>query len=437
MGGTMALIVWSLTTVSTARQLQSHSAAVAFADHGVRLGHHIAAVPETGVVRVVDAAPATPHPQRAMHAPSPAPTPSAAPAPAPAPAPPPPPAREVLGFAPAWTLDTWPEWRMQDLSTIAYFAVTVDGNGNTVGDQLWPTWQSQELTDMVNAAHAAHVRVLVTVSNFDEDQINSMLTDAGHMATAVQTAVDLVRMRGLDGVVVDFEGTADADHMSLGQGLTQYVSALHARLKAYRPDAELVVATYAGSAGRQGGMDDIRALTPVVDAFFVMAYDMAGANTPGRASANAPLNAGQFNDTAVVQQYLTETTADKLILGVPYYGTKWSVTSPDANAATTSDAQPATYAQMYEDFSCAQSLAVHKGDATPWATWYSPPNGDPCGADLGTWREMYFETPATIAAKYDLVDQSNLRGTGMWALGFDSGHTELWDVLGSRITARR
>jgi len=435
MGGTLALIVLSLTTLSTATQLQPHSARVAFHDSGVPAGHRIAARPRTGVLRELADTTATAAAQLHPAPATPAPAPTAAPAPAPTP--PPPPSREVLGFAPAWTLQSWHEWRMQDLSTIAYFAVTVDGNGNTVTDQLWPTWQSQDLTDMVNAAHAAHVRVLVTVANFDEDQINSMVTDGGHMATAVQTAVDLVRMRGLDGVVVDFEGSSDAAHPSIGQGLTQYVSALHASLKAYRPDAELVMATYAGSADGRGGIDDIRALTPLVDAFFVMAYDMAGANTPGRASANAPLNGGQFNDTAVVQQYLTETGADKLILGVPYYGTKWSVTSPDANAATTSDAQAATYAQMYADFGCAQSLAVHNGDATPWATWYSPPDGDPCGADLGTWREMYFETPATIAAKYDLVNRSNLRGTGIWALGFDSGHTELWDVLGSKVTARR
>jgi spore germination protein len=342
----------------------------------------------------------------------------------------------VLGFAPAWTLDTWREWRMQDLSAIAYFGVAIDGNGNVVADEAWPTWQGEQLTDMVNAAHANHVRVYVTVKCFDEGQVNSMITDWDHMATAVRTATDLMRMRGLDGVVVDFEGHADPQYPDLQKGMNTFASVLHGSVKAYRPDAEVVMATYSGSASYNGGIFNIGALSPSVDAFFVMAYDMQFDNTPGHASATAPLQGGQFNDSDSVAQYLSQTSADKVILGVPYYGYKWSVNSPDPNAASSSDPEPATYAQMLDDFSCAQSLQRHDGGAQPWATWYSPPAGDPCGSDIGSWREIYYDTAATIGAKYDLVNRANLLGTGMWALGFDSGHGELWDVLHSHITAR-
>lgn len=398
-------------------------------------------MPQTGVVHaateVATAAARTVAAATAKSKASAAPRPTAVAARAAAPAPPPgPPSRQVLGFAPTWTLDTWHEWRMQDLSAIAYFAVTVDENGNTVTDDLWPTWQSQDLTDMVNAAHAAHVRVLVTIRCFDEDQINSIVSDPTHFATAVQTAADLMRMRGLDGVVIDFEGSSDPDYPNITQGFTQYVSAVRARIRSYNPNAELVVATYAGAADGQGGLYDIHSLSPSVDAFFVMAYDMAGDNTPGVASANAPLQIGRYNDSVVVQQYLSQTTADKVILGVPYYGYKWSVTSPGPNAAVASDPEPSTYSQMLNDFACAQSLSVHSGDSMPWAAWYSPPDGDPCGADMGTWREIYYDTAASIGAKYDLVNQANLLGTGMWALGFDTGHNELWDMLHAKVTAR-
>ena len=407
----MVLIAVTSISLATATPIQPHTSAVAFVDGGWRIGERVGPPPETGVVRFT----------------------TLAPAPAPPPAPP---SREVLGFAPSWTLDTWHEWRMQDLSTIAYFAVSLDGNGNVVADENWPAWQSRQLTDMVNAAHAARVRVLVTVFCHDEEAINSMVTDPGHMATAVQTAADLMRMRGLDGVAVDFEGKGDAAHPGIRPGMTSFVAALHSRLKGYNASAELVLASYSGSADNPHGIFDIGGLSPWVDAFFVMAYDMQFDNTPGHASATAPLQGGQFNDSDSVVQYLTETSADKVILGVPYYGYKWDVASPDANAATGGDPQTATYAQMLADFSCAQSLTRHDGDATPWATWYSPAAGDPCGADLNSWREIYFDTAATLGAKYDLVNRANLRGTGMWALGFDSGHTELWDALATHVTAR-
>lgn len=435
MGVTVALIALTATTLSTATQTQSHSGVVASGDAGFRIGLHVAGPPETGVVRTL--APAAPPAHTRAPTIAAAPTPAPAPAPPTAPAPPSgPPVREVLGFAPSWTLDTWPQWRMRDLSTVAYFGVTIDGNGNTVADEHWPTWQGQELTDMVNAAHAHDVRVLVTVKCFDEDEITSILTDPGHMATTVQTAFDLMRMRALDGVALDLEGRGGPDHPGLRQGMVQLVAALKAKMRTYRPDAQLVVATYSGSAGSSDGLFDIGGLTPSVDAFFLMDYDMQFDNTPGHASATAPLHGGEYNDSDSVAEYLTRTSADKLILGVPYYGYKWSVSSPDPNGEITSDPEPATYSQMLDDFACAQQLTRHDGDGTPWATWYSPASGDPCGANLNSWREIYFDTATTIGTKYDLVNRANLRGTGMWALGFDAGHNDLWDVLQSHVTAR-
>ena len=34
---------------------------------------------------------------------------------------------------------------------------------------------------------------------------------------------------------------------------------------------------------------------------------------------------------------------------------------------------------------------------------------------------MYYEDVTSIGAKYDLANQSNLRGAGIWALGYDDG----------------
>ncbi|HEV7680158.1 MAG TPA: glycosyl hydrolase family 18 protein [Candidatus Dormibacteraeota bacterium] len=427
----------TVATVSTSSVGQHHTSPVALHDSGLRVGRGVAAMPSTGVVHFTQSATAKPQTPRATPKPTPTPPPPPPPAPAPPPPPPGPPAREVMGFAPSWTLDTWPEWHMRDLSAIAYFAVTIDGNGNTVTDDAWPTWQSQQLTDMVNAAHANHVKVLVTVKNFVTDEINSIVTSGQHMATAVQTATDLMRMRGLDGVVVDFEGASSPQYPFLQQGIVQFSAALQASVHAYRADAEYVLATYSGSASWDDGIFNIGKLGPTVDAFFVMAYDMNSDNNPGHAGATSPLSGGQFNDTDAISQYLAKTTADKVILGVPYYGYKWSVSSYDANAATTGPAEAETYSQLIRDLTCGQvDLAVHQQDPTPWAVWNSVPSGDPCGANLGSWREVYFDTALSLGAKYDLVNRSNLRGTGMWALGFDAGHNDLWDALHSHLSAR-
>jgi spore germination protein YaaH len=345
------------------------------------------------------------------------------------------PAREMFGFAPYWDMANWRQWQLSRLSTIAYFGVTLDGNGNPVHDEGWTAWQGQPLTDMVSAAHAAGVRVLVTVKCFDQPSIASIVSVPTHAQAAISTAVSLARQRGLDGVDIDFEGAASPTYPTIAQDLTGFMGGLTAQTHAAIPGSEVVIDTYSGSASWDGGIFHVAALAPNVDALFVMAYDMSFDNTPQHASADAPLNGWTYNDTTLVTQYLSKAPASKIILGVPYYGHKWDVSAPIANAPGSGSAQADTYSSTFDDFACAQQL-TRQWDATaasPWATWHSPASGDPCGANRNSWREMYYEDVTSIGAKYDLANRSNLRGAGIWALGYDDGHTELWDLIGSHV----
>ncbi|HEX3604883.1 MAG TPA: glycosyl hydrolase family 18 protein [Candidatus Dormibacteraeota bacterium] len=345
------------------------------------------------------------------------------------------PSREMFGFAPYWDMANWKQWQLSRLSTIAYFGVTLDGSGNPLRDEGWTGWTGQQLTDLVSAAHAAGVRVLVTVKCFDTPTISSIVSNPTHAQNAVATAVSLARQRGLDGVDVDFEGATSATYPTIAQDLTRFLGALTGATHAAIGGSEVVVDTYSGSASWDGGLFNIGALAPNVDAFFVMAYDMNFDNTPNHASADAPLNGWTYNDTTLLQQYLTKAPASKVILGVPYYGYKWDVSAPIANAPDSGAAQASTYSGVFDDLACAQQL-TRQWDATaatPWATWWSPPAGDPCGGNHNSWREMYYEDVVSIGAKYDLANQTNLRGAGIWALGYDDGHTDLWDLIGSHI----
>ena len=82
--------------------------------------------------------------------------------------------REVFGFLPYWELSdssTTLDW--EKISTVAYFGVGADSKGNlikrnsdgsaTVG---WSGWTSSKMTSVINAAHASHARVVLTVQSF-------------------------------------------------------------------------------------------------------------------------------------------------------------------------------------------------------------------------------------------------------------------------------
>ena len=347
--------------------------------------------------------------------------------------------REVFGFAPYWSLAQNANWNYGLLSTIAYFGLDVNGDGSfATTTRGWTGWNSQDLTDVINRAHAAGDRVVVVIKAFDEATINSIVT-TGAGQTAITNTINAIASRNLDGVNVDFEGSSNASYPNIQQGMSNFVAQLSTQVHQRFVGSMVSVDTYSGSASWDGGFFNIGALAPAVDAFFVMAYDMSFGNMSGQAGPNAPLNGWTYNDTTAVAQYLGKAPASKVILGVAYYGYKWSTagTQPYARSTGSGGATADTYSGILDDFSCAQQLNRSWDDIaqSPWASWWSPPAGDPCGANRNSWRELYYDDATSLGKKYDLVNANNLLGTGMWALGYDGTSQDLWGVLSAKFTA--
>jgi len=345
--------------------------------------------------------------------------------------------REVFGYATYWELPNWTEWQLKLLSTVAYFGVSIDGSGNPVegGDSGWSGWNSSNLTSLINAAHQFGTRVVLVIKCMDNGTIDSITGNPTNTQNAISKTIALVQQRGLDGVNVDFEGGTNPPDIHLQTQFTAFMSSLTQQMHNAVQGSQVSVATYSGSASWDQGFMNIGNLGHIVDSMFVMAYDMNFSNTPGQASANAPLNGWTYNDTQTVQQYTSKAPAGKVILGAGYYGTKGCTngTGPNASFISNSHGCPAvqadTYASMFDDFSCSctQNVQYHWDGtaASPWATWWSP--------DYNSNRELYYEDPSSLAAKWDLVNNYGIRGAGIWALGFDTGHNELWSLIGQKF----
>lgn len=44
-------------------------------------------------------------------------------------------------------------------------------------------------------------------------------------------------------------------------------------------------------------------------------------------------------------------------------------------------------------------------------------------------KEIYYDDAYTLSKKYNLAMYKGLKGIGVWALGYDDGYTELWDLI--------
>jgi Glycosyl hydrolases family 18/Repeat of unknown function (DUF346) len=344
--------------------------------------------------------------------------------------------REVLGFAPYWALSASGSWNYDLMTTVAYFGLSLKGDGsfdNT--DSGWSGLNSQQLVNLIDSAHRSGDRVVLVVKCFDAGTVNQLVTNPGARQTAIANTLSAVRAKNLDGVNVDLEGTS-AGYPGVQAGVNSFMTELGGAVHQWRSSAFLTIDTYSGSASWDGGIFNIRSLAPLVDAIFVMAYDMIFSDLPNHAGPGAPLRPyPPYNDTDAVSQYLSRAPASKVILGVPYYGYKWSTASSQPNAATLSGARAETYSNAVADLRCAQTNNLNFSQhwdavaASPWISWYSPASADPCGGNYGSWRELYYEDALSLGFKYDLVNANDLLGTGMWALGYDGGAPELWNEL--------
>ena len=339
--------------------------------------------------------------------------------------------KEVFGFAPYWALSQESTWDYNVISTFAYFGLSFDRNGNWIkSGGGYNGYRSPDLIDLIARAHNAGDRVLLTIKGSGQSALFHLLTTPGARQAAINNTLQAIGTRNMDGVNIDFEGYTSSAYPGFQQGLTQFATDMSAQIHARWPHSFATIATYSGSASWDFGLMRIDALAPVVDAMFIMAYDMSFSNMSGHAGPNSPMTGWTYNLTTSIREYLTKAPASKIILGLPWYGYRFNTTS-NAPYAASSDATPDTYAAGQHDLACGKNLVRHwdTPSQSPWASWYSPKTGDPCGMNLGSWQELYYENVQSLGVKYNLVNSSGIRGMGIWALGYEKGAPELWGQL--------
>ncbi len=50
------------------------------------------------------------------------------------------------------------------------------------------------------------------------------------------------------------------------------------------------------------------------------------------------------------------------------------------------------------------------------------------------WRQCFWENSYSMKRRFDVVNQRNLGGIGIWALGYDDGYTDYWDAISERFS---
>jgi hypothetical protein len=332
---------------------------------------------------------------------------------------------QVYGYLPYWRLNSGTADQLDyDLvSTIAFFGLGIKATGDI--DTAWvgtKAYLSGDAVAVTNAAHAKGVRVVPTFQLFDSGSLPKMTAFLGS-ATAqerfIAQALDLMARRSADGANFDFEpmpATMTPKYLAF---LAKFNTAMDARF----PGATLVNATSAGAPSSL-----ITGLVPIVDQMMVMTYNYrwTGSTVTG---AIAPLDHASRNVKIHMNRFMAYAPKDKLIMGVPYYGYDWPVTSTIPNATVQSDKTKYGAVKSVTYASARSFLASHPGvarmyDALEGSGFYTY-----WDASHATFRQVYFEDEQSAAAKYDYAITTGFAGIGIWTLGNDAGYNEMWNAL--------
>jgi hypothetical protein len=325
---------------------------------------------------------------------------------------------QVVGFVPYYGLGDLTDADYTDATVLVYSSLCVAGDGTIASAGQDCANGLDELAgaafgDLVAQAHAAGDRVLLSVESTDSTTIAQLVAHRSTTSRRLAAALSsLVVAHDLNGVDIDLEGRERADRAAF----VGFVGDLAADLRVEIPAGEIMLNAYPQSAAGASDFFDVARLAKIVDEIFVMAYQM---ENPAQSSANSPLTSPTlgWSDVQALVQYTQVVPADKIILGLPFYGLNFTTTNAKPGAAATT---PAPSARVYSAIAAVGHTAYWDlASQTPYSSFRYE----------GSFHQDWYDDPVSLALKTALASRFHIAGVGAWAFGMEGTNSDMLTAL--------
>lgn len=325
--------------------------------------------------------------------------------------------KRVFGYFPYWAGSNYLNYQWDLLSDLCFFSYEVDlvtGNPLTVYD--WDT------SPAIDSAFANNVKVHLCVTLFSGHY--AFFENPEAQQTLITNIISLIQNRGAHGVNMDVEALPS----SLGDSFTDFMIYLTEQMNEVLPEAEISIAA---PAVNWSGTFDIPVLSQHIDFFMVMGYDYYW-NGSSQAGSVSPLYSMtdyyDYNFSKTISYYQSQGVPhNKLVMGVPYYARQWPTQGQFAPSATNGYGTAYTYRYIKTNSSGYYSSENMHLEPNSFSPYYSFQNNG--------WVQCFIDNVYSLGKKYNQVNRRNLAGIGIWALGYDDGYTELWELIANKFTA--
>ncbi|MDR6237430.1 glycosyl hydrolase family 18 protein [Aureibacter tunicatorum] len=324
----------------------------------------------------------------------------------------------VFGWHPYWMGSAYKSYNFSLLSTVAYFSYEVNPhNGDYKSIHDW------EETNLVDSAHMYGTKVLLSATLFGKKDNHLFLKNIKAQKRFISQIGSLIMLKEADGVNIDFEGIGSQD----SRRLTNFLIDLSTSIKKLNKDFSVTVAL---PAVDQHHVFDVKRLNEYIDLFIIMGYEYHG-STSGVAGPVSPIESGNtwwpFNLNTSVDEFLSKgIVPKKLLMGLPYYGSEWITSDLQFPSKVERFVKNPTYRELKRKFG-TESCCVEEVSKSRFHAFRGPNN---------EYHQVWYEDSAALAFKYDWIKQKEIGGIGIWALGYDNGHDELWKLLAEKFAVK-
>ncbi|WP_109438556.1 glycosyl hydrolase family 18 protein [Aquimarina sp. AU119] len=304
---------------------------------------------------------------------------------------------------------------------ISYFSYQVNPEtGSYKSIHQWKT------TALIDSAKVHQCKVFLSVSNFGSKNNSKFLSNPKAQETLIDSLTSLLKLRDADGINIDFEGVPKKNK----QAFSNFLINLSTKLHTSNPKYSISLALYAVDRNR---IFDIKTINPYIDVYTLMGYDYYGSFSD-QAGPISPLNSSkQWGENSVshsIDYYLNEgVDPNNLIVGLPYYGGEWQTKTVSIPSKTDHFIKHYSYTRIKEILESNRLGIAYDTISSSAYSVFKSKEGKP--------KQIWFEDSLSLSHKYDWIKSKKLSGIGIWALGYDHGNTELWELLANKFGEKK
>lgn len=349
---------------------------------------------------------------------------------------------EVFGFLPYWRTGEMSTLHLDSISEITFFTLTVKKDGtfetitNNQTDPGWREWNNQNVKDLIAQTQIMGDKFNVTVTALQNPLIESILQNKTIQETLISGIIQQINNRHLNGVTIDFEFQGSATNQ-LRTAFVDFATNLRTKLNQNNKDTSLSLSVLPSETNGDGLLN-LKTLSVHFDRFIGMSYDFYGVSS-SISGPVAPMHGFKekkffFDVTTMYNDLLQILPANKILMGIPYYG--WDRTVKNAKlfkSTTFLQTSPNNYAAI-ESYSRMRQNKYLTPASCQWDTsaqekwcWY-------IDKKTSLAHQVWLEENKSLKIKFDFARQQHFAGIAIWGLGYDNGYLDIWNMIDNTFT---